>query len=247
VVIQRFGVTGSLTSPDAGGNLGPAELGFAFKPPSGAGIAVDAGVVTGGGYLSFDPSKGEYGGALDLVLQGTPVKAYGLIQTKLPGGLPGYSFIAVISAEFLPPVTLPFGFLLEGVGGLIGINRTISQSAVESALWAHHLDGLLFPADPVASAPQLLSALDAYFPAAPGRYVVGPMVKIGWSANLVVGEVAVLLELPEPLTVLLIGDIQVTAPTVVPQLVLHISFDGGIDFGAKLAFFDATLHDSKLA
>src|SRR5208282_3672615 len=84
VVIQRFGVTGSLTSPDAGGNLGPAELGFAFKPPSGAGIAVDAGVVTGGGYLSFDPSKGEYGGALDLVLQGTPVKAYGLIQTKLP-------------------------------------------------------------------------------------------------------------------------------------------------------------------
>ena len=137
--------------------------------------------------------------------------------------------------------------MLEGVGGLIGINRTISRSAVESALWAHHLDGLLFPADPVARAPQLLSALDTYFPAAQGRYVVGPMVKIGWSANLVVGEVAVLLELPEPLTVLLIGDIQVTAPLAVPQLVLHISFDGGIDFGAKLAFFDATLHDSKLA
>ena len=28
---------------------------------------------------------------------------------------------------------------------------------------------------------------------------------------------------------------------------LHISFDGGIDFGAKLAFFDASLHDSKIA
>ncbi len=118
---------------------------------------------------------------------------------------------------------------------------------METALWAHHLDGLLFPADPVATAPQLLTALNTYFPAAPGRYVVGPMVKIGWSANLVVGEVAVLLEFPEPLKVLLIGDIQVTAPTVAPQLVLHISFDGGIDFGAKLAFFDATLHDSKIA
>ena len=28
---------------------------------------------------------------------------------------------------------------------------------------------------------------------------------------------------------------------------LHISFDGGIDFGKKLAFFDATLHDSRIA
>lgn len=92
-----------------------------------------------------------------------------------------------------------------------------------------------------------LRALDTYFPAAPGRYVVGSLVNIGWSANLVVGEVAVLLELPEPLKVLLIDDIQVNAPTVRPQLVLHISFDGGIDFGAKTAFFDATLHDSKIA
>jgi hypothetical protein len=244
-VVDRVGLTTALTFPPGGGNLGPADVGVSIKPPSGAGIVIDAGVVTGGGFLEH--TGDEYGGALDLVVQGTPVKAYGLIQTKLPGGQSGYSFIAVISVEFLPPVTLPFGFLLEGVGGLIGINRTISQSAVESALWAHHLDGLLFPHDPVASAPQLLSALDTYFPAAQGRYIIGPMVKIGWSANLVVGEVAVLLELPEPLTVLLIGDIQVTAPLAVPQLVLHISFDGGIDFGAKLAFFDATLHDSKLA
>jgi hypothetical protein len=225
--------------------LGSIDVALAFVPPAGAGLSVDAGVVTGGGFLEH--TGDEYAGALDLVLQGTPVKAYGLLQTKLPGGQPGYSFIAVISAEFVPPVTLPFGFLLEAVGGLIGINRTISPSAVETALWAHHLDGLLFPHDPVASAPQLLTALDTYFPAAPGRYMVGPMVKIGWSANLVVGEVAVLLELPEPLQVLLIGDIQVTAPVVAPQLVLHISFAGGIDFGAKLAFFDATLHDSKLA
>ena len=37
------------------------------------------------------------------------------------------------------------------------------------------------------------------------------------------------------------------APTAKPVLVLHISFDGGIDFGAKTAFFDASLHDSKIA
>ena len=244
-IVDRVGVTAALTFPPGGGNLGAADLGVDFKPPSGVGLTVDAAVVTGGGFLEH--TGDEYAGALDLSVSGIAVKAYGLIQTKLPGGQPGYSFIAVISAEFLPAIELPFGFSLDGVGGLIGINRTISQTAVETALWAHHLDGLLFPADPVASAPQLLSALDTYFPAAPGRYVVGPLVKIGWSANLVVGELAVLFELPEPLKILLIGDIQVNAPTVKPQLVLHISFDGGIDFGAKAAFFDASLHDSKIA
>jgi hypothetical protein len=245
VLVDRVGMTLALTFPSAGGNLGVADLQPAFKPPSGAGIVIDAGVVTGGGFLEH--AGDEYAGALYLSVKGVLVKAYGLIQTVLPGGVSGYSFIAVISAEFVPPIQLPFGFSLNGVGGLIGIHRTVSQEAVEAALWAHHLDGLLFPASPVASAPQLLSALDTYFPAAPGRYIVGPMVKIGWSANLVVGEVAVLFELPEPLRVLLIGDIQVTAPAAKPQLVLHISFDGGIDFGAKLAFFDASLHDSQIA
>ena len=175
---------------DPPGNLGNVDLQFGFKPPSGIGVQLDQAIVTGGGFLAHDAQKAEYAGALDLSLEGLAVKAYGLIQTKLPGGQAGYSFIAVISAEFLPAIELPFGFSLDGVGGLIGINRSISQSAIESALWAGHLDGLLFPKDPVASAPQLLSALDTYFPAAPGRYVVGPLVKIGWSASLVVGEMA---------------------------------------------------------
>jgi hypothetical protein len=35
-------------------------------------------------------------------------------------------------------------------------------------------------------------------------------------------------------------------PVKVPQLVLHIDFAGGIDFGQKLAFFDASLHDSRI-
>ena len=246
--VSDIGVTCTLmpvTAP-ARGTFGDLDVQFGFKPPSGLGVALDAqGLLTGGGYLAH--AGDEYAGALELSVSGVLVKAYGLVQTVLPGGQSGYSFIAVISTEFLPAIELPFGFSLDGVGGLVGIHRSISQSAIETALWAGHLDGLLFPKNPVASAPQLLSALDTYFPAAPGRYVVGPLIKIGWSANLVVGELAVLFELPEPLKILLIGDISVNAPTAKPVLVLHISFDGGIDFGAKTAFFDASLHDSKIA
>ena len=228
---------------DPPGNLGNVDLGLGFKPPSGVGVALDSSVVTGGGFL--EQTADQYAGGLELSVSGYALKAFGLIQTALPGGQAGYSFIAVISAEFVPSIELPFGFTLDGVGGMIGVNRTIDQDAVESALWAHHLDGLLFPANPIAAAPQLLSALDSYFPGAHGRYVFGPLAKIGWG-GVVDGEVALMLELPEPVKLLLIGEVQALVPAQSPQLELHISFDGGIDFGKKLAFFDATLHDSHI-
>ena len=149
VVVQDVGVLAVMSFPASrDGNAGPMQVDLNFQPPTGAGIKLDAGVVTGGGFLAHDAQKAEYAGALDLSLEGLAVKAYGLIQTKLPSGQPGYSFIAIISAEFLPSIELPFGFSLDGVGGLIGINRSVSPSAIESALWAGHLDGLLFPKDP---------------------------------------------------------------------------------------------------
>jgi hypothetical protein len=61
--VERVGLLAELSFPDGGGNLGPARLDFAFKPPGGAGLTVNAGVVTGGGFLAFDPDRGEYGGA----------------------------------------------------------------------------------------------------------------------------------------------------------------------------------------
>lgn len=228
------------------GNLGPVDLGFAFRAPDGIGVALDAAAISGGGYLAHDPQNAIYAGALDLSICGYAVKTYGLIQTSQPGEQPSYSFVAVISVQFVPAIDLPYDFTLDGVGGFIGVNRTINEDAIETALWAHHLDGLLFPADPVVAAPQLISALGSYFPTAEGRFVFGPLAKIGWAADIVTGEAALLLELPEPLKLLLIGDVQVGVPSDSPQLVLHISFDGGVDFGKQLAFFEATLHDSRL-
>ena len=51
VLVDRLGMTLALTFPSAGGNLGVADLQPAFRPPSGAGIVIDGGVVTGGGFL----------------------------------------------------------------------------------------------------------------------------------------------------------------------------------------------------
>ena len=66
-VVENTGLTATFTFPDDGsGNLGPIDLALAFRPPNGVGLAIDAGVVKGGGYLFFDQATGEYAGALEL-------------------------------------------------------------------------------------------------------------------------------------------------------------------------------------
>ena len=243
-VADRLGVNAILTFPSDGGSLGLADLTLAWKPPSGVGLAIDAGPVTGGGYLGH--ADHQYNGALELSVLGVAVKAYGLVETQLPGGASGYSALVVLSAEFSPGLPIGFGFTLDGIGGLVGIHRTLSIANVQSALWSHHFDGLLFPKDPIAAAPSLMTSIDSFFPATEGRYLFGPLAKIGWGEGIMEALVGLIVELPEPVRLLLLGEIAVLVPVKLPQLQLHIDFDGGIDFGQKLAFFDARLHDSKI-
>ena len=129
--VDKVGLTAQFSFPDdRKGNLGPADLALKFKPPTGVGIAVNAGPVHGGGFISFEPDLGRYSGAVELSIYDISVKAFGLIETKVPGV--SFSFVIVISAEFTP-IQLGFGFTLNGVGGLVGINRTINSNELREA------------------------------------------------------------------------------------------------------------------
>ena len=79
---------------------GKATLVPKFAPPKGLGIAVNATIVKGGGYLFFDPDKGEYGGVGELKIGPVDVKAIILLSTKLPDGSPGFSILFIITIEF---------------------------------------------------------------------------------------------------------------------------------------------------
>ena len=229
------------------GNLGPASLDLKFKPPTGLGIVVDAGVVTGGGYISFDPDKGEYSGVLELSLLGISIKAIGVLDTKLPDGSPGFSFLIILTFD-LPPIQLGFGFTLNGVGGLCGINRTMVLEALRDAMRAHHLDSILFPPDPVADAPQIISDIRTIFPPASGRYVFGPMLAVGWGTpSLLTLEVGVILEVPDPVRIALLGRLHMALPTDDAALILiQIDILGTLDFGAKLLTIDGSIYDSHI-
>ena len=246
--VDRVGVRGLLTFPDHGGNLGAANLAIDFKPPNGLGLAIDAGVVAGGGYIVFNPDKGQYAGVLDVALaEIIQVKVIGVLDTILPDGSHGFSFLLIITFDF-PPIQLGFGFTLNGVGGLGGVNRTMNTDALHAGLRAHALNNVLFPPDPIANAPQIISSIESFFPPAEGRYLFGPMLEIGWvTPTLITGSIGVILEVPDPMRLALLGLIDAGLPTTDVALIeLHIDVLGIVDFGAKTLSIDGSLYDSRV-
>ena len=72
------------------------------------------------------------------------------------------------------------GWRLTGIGGLLGIHRTVDQDAVRAGLKNHTLESILFPKDPVRNAPTIIAALDRVFPVRRGSYLFGLMVQLQW-------------------------------------------------------------------
>ena len=246
--VDRLGVTGLLSFPASGGNLGPANLSAAFKPPSGLGVLIDAGVVAGGGFIDFFPDKGEYSGTFEVeIAEIIQVKVIAILDTKLPDGSTGFSFLLILTFD-MPPIQLGFGFTLNGVGGLLGVNRTMSLDALHAGLRAHTLNSVLFPPDPIANAPQIISDVRSFFPPASGRYVFGPMLELGWGTpTLITMALGAILEVPDPVRLVIIGLINIGLPAADTALIeFHVDILGTIDFGTQKIAIDGSLYDSRV-
>jgi hypothetical protein len=247
-VVQNMGVTATLSFPPQNhGNLGPTQLDIRFKPPTGVGLQVSAGPVTGGGFLRLDPAKGEYFGALELTFQGViALKAVGIIDTKLPDGSDGFALLILVTAEFTP-IQLGFGFTLNGVGGLLGLNHSLDTEALREGVRTGSVTSVLFPPDVVGNITRIISDLQSFFPVAEGHFVVAPMGKIGWGTPTLISlELGVILDIPAP-QLSVIGVLRCILPEQdAPVLRLQVNFAGGIDFDQSLIWFDASLFDSNL-
>lgn len=249
VTVDRIGVETQISFPRTGGNLGPLDFDFGFKPPSALGLVVETPFVTGGGFLGFDAAKHEYSGMLELQISGViAVKAIGVLTTRLPDGSKGYSLVLVLFAEDFPPIQLGLGFALTGIGGLLAINRTFDEEVLRAGLKSHTLDSILFAKDPVRNAPQIISNLNKAFPPAEGHHLFGPMVQIVWgSPALVTANIALVLEIGARLRLLILAQIAAILPKPDHDL-LRIQMDaiGVINFDRGTVALDASLHDSRL-
>lgn len=247
-VIQNIGMSATFSFPDdQKGNLGPVQLDVGFKPPNGVGLSIDTGVIKGGGFLYLDFDKGEYFGALELEFQGLfSMKAVGIINTKMPDGSNGFSLLIIITAEFTP-IQLGFGFTLNGIGGLLGLNRTTKIDVLREGIKTNAIKSILFPEDVVANIQRIISDIKQVFPPYADHFIIGPMAKVGWGTpSIITLELGLLIEIPVPRIVIL-GVIKALLPEEnAPLLRMQINFLGVIDFENKYISFDASLYDSRL-
>ncbi|HXR79884.1 MAG TPA: DUF6603 domain-containing protein, partial [Saprospiraceae bacterium] len=206
-VVEDLGMIADFTfPPDNSGNLSFINVGIGFKPPTGIGLALDAGVVKGGGFLRFEFDKGKYIGIAQLSIKNVVnVVAVAIITTKNPDGTPGFSMLLLITAEFTP-IQLSFGFTLNGVGGIIGVNRTMVLQALRDGVRNNSIDNIMFPSNPIANATQIISALETIFPQQQGRFAFGPMGILGWGTPTLISlEIGLMLEVPNPIRLAILG------------------------------------------
>ena len=247
-VVDKMGVTVPMKFPaDGKGNLGALDIGFSFRPPSGVGLSIDLAVVKGGGYLYFDFDREEYASVLELsVLQIVTVKAIGLITTKMPDGSKGFSLLLIITAEFGTGIQLGFGFTLLGVGGLLGLNRTMNLPPLAEGVRTGAINSVMFPDNPVENAPRIISDLRTIFPPYEGKFLIGPMAKIGWGTPTLISlSLGVIIEIPGNIAIL--GVLKIALPTEdAPLVLIQINFIGAIEFDKKRLWFFASIFESRI-
>jgi len=241
------GVGAAVVIGFGGGNLGPVNLRARFLPPRGIGMRVEAGPVTGGGFIEFHEPAGRYSGVLQLRISTFGITAIGILDTKLPAGLPGFALLILLRAEF-PAIQLGFGIALNGVGGLLGLNRRVDVDALRQSFASGTVGRILAPEDPVRNAPLLLRELGTVFPVAPGVTIVGPTVQLSWAA-LVRLDLGIIIELPGPSKIVLLGSARAVVDNPSgekPYLQIRLDILGVLDFAKKTLEFDAVLMDSQL-
>jgi hypothetical protein len=247
-VVQGIGFKVDVVlAPDNKGNLGPVDLQPGFVAPKGVGLSLDVGIIKGGGFLSIDVDKGEYFGAMELDFLGIiSLKAIAIINTKMPDGSSGFSLLVIITADF-PPIQLGFGFTLNAVGGLLGLNRTVNIEALREGVRTNAIKSVLFPQDVIANITRIVSDLKQIFPPLDDHFIVGPMAELGWGTpSIITLELGILIEIPVP-RIAILGVLAAFLPAEELALLrIQVNFLGVIDFENKYISFDASLFDSRL-
>jgi hypothetical protein len=243
-VVEGLGFAARARLAD-GGNLGFADVAVDALAPTGLGVAIESELARGGGFLRRDPARGTYEGGLAIRIGPVDVTGLALLETRPQGGAP-FSFACLLSATF-PGIALPFGFFLEGVGGALLLHRTVDDAALRAGLRHGAVADLLFP-DPAAIA-SAVARLSTAFPPRAHRHVVGPAARITWCRpRMVQADLAVLLELPAPMRVVVLGAIELGLPTLAHRIVdLRLDVLGVLDLARRTLAVDASLHDSTLA
>ncbi|MDF1489003.1 alpha/beta hydrolase [Tessaracoccus caeni] len=220
---------------------------LSFKPPDGAGFSLDTSTIRLGGFLLVDEARGRYVGALEIaLLEKFSLTAIGIVTTKNADGTPGFSLLMLITVSLPVPIPLGYGFFFSGAGGLLGLNRGMDVDRIRDGLRTGTADSILFPTDVVNRIDVIIRDLEESFPVQEGHFLIAPMGMITWmNPALVTLKIGLILEIAPQPNVALLGVLRLALPTPSEAVVdLKVAFIGGIDIGAGLLYFDASIYDS---
>jgi len=239
--IEGMGAGFSVGFPDE--PAGPWSIEPSLVAPTGIGFVVgkpDSGV-HGGGFLSFEEDR--YAGAMTLHIGDLALDALGLLTTG-----EDWTLLVMVNASF-PGIALGYGFFLTGIGGLLALNRDLDIGALDEGLSDGVLDSLLFPENTVTDATRILNGLERIFPAAPGRFSGGLFAQISYGmGSFWVTEVGLLISVPNPLRVALVGTSTLRLPPKAEKPIgqIQLAVLGAYDGGSKVLLIRADLVDSHL-
>jgi hypothetical protein len=187
-----------------------------------------------------------WGGRLQIPLPPVVVDAAAVLAVA--GGAP--TFLAVLGVSFVPPIQLSFGFSLDRVGGIVGVNRALDTEALRGAVRTGAAGDVLFQVRPPADPAAFATDLDRLFPRRAGSHIVGPSLKLSWlsfgpAGSLVSLDVAVVVELPAG-RVAVLGVARMSIPGLPWLFTFRLDVLGLLDPVEQLLTIDASLVDSSI-
>lgn len=248
--VENFGILANITKNDPYTSLKDFSFDLGFKFPTAIALSINAQKFSGGGYLYIGENR--YAGVVHLnFADNINFTAITIINTKLPGGKEGYALLLFVMVDGFAPIQLGMGFTLNGIGGMLALNRTMKLDVLREGVRTGMNERLLFPKDPLENIDFILADLEAAFPIEEKRFVFGPMFILGWGGAraLLTVKVGLFIEVPSPIRIAIMGVLDCILPTEganTEVLVLKVSFTGTFDLEKKFITFDATLAGSRL-
>ncbi len=239
-----FGFDFDFMTPDF--HFGDWDFSPTFKFPDGIGIAIDIeSIITGAGFVKWDLEKGEFLGGFDLtILEMIGVGAIFILNTKMPDGSKGFSFMGAITATFNPGFQLGMGFSLTAVGAALGLNRRLDEDALRGAVYDGSIESVMFAQDLKENLSTILANMATYYPVAEDYFFFGLMAKLSWAEILEI-SCGLFIQVPDVI-ILIAGGVHLKMVDAAEKLIsMNADFLACLDVRKGFAF-DAALYDTKI-
>jgi len=223
------------------GNAGPFDISIDVLPPTGIGLSINENGIKGGGFISRTQNK--YTGIIDLDILGYSVQALAILTTD-----PEISFLFALFAKLKTAIQLGAGWKLTKIGGMLGVNHTVSHDKIATGIKSGVLDKILFPDNVIENAPTIIANFETVFPALHGQNIFGPAIQIAYGTpTLITADVAVILEFPNPFLLSILGKVTSKLPNAENPIVqINIGIVGALDIVHGKVGVYGSIYDSKI-